>query len=1045
MKPFDIFNPQTSIHGKYFLEASAGTGKTFTIEQIILRALLEGSVTRTENILAVTFTNAATNELKLRIQDNLKRALSQLKSSLSDPSQPLPPYLPEPCDVKQLYMQIRNALATIDRMAIFTIHGFCNHVLQLHFPDMQITQKNAALTHSQSIFHHIRKYLSQDLWENVLFPEQFYLLAARYNTNSKHTSFLTDKLLSSYTLQTFEHLPPKSFTLSSLQTWHNSIRSKIRDIPKEEFLEQLQNYVRSFKKQPFSIAEDLQLFVRSLYAVETSTQLLSFSKIAETFHPKNRLARYQPCRAFGYIEETSWLHNTELFCNVDIIFNTLLHDLQSYLKKHYTWWLSPDESILALEELLLSSKAEEIIETLRKRFQLVLIDEFQDTDRKQWNIFSKLFANEEFSGSLFLIGDPKQSIYEWRNADLATYLKAKSTFPKTSQLHLINNYRSIPKLMEAVNFLFCKCSPFLEIPGYEPIEYHPLSPQSSESFENTQHSPIHFFSYNDVADQAAWISQTASYLQSTYAIPLGRMAILVSDSAQAFDLIAHCSIPVSFSKNKSIFHLTETYLLTLAWLEAILHPESYEKIQRVLLSSLFRHNLPEVIEKKEFYSTYFFSLRSYIFDHGLLATFYHFMTLQGEALLKTPQGDLTFQEMESLCAYLGTISSHPQHQLLYLQYFSETGRWEESLSFSSYSEDSEILKITTIHASKGLEYDVVFCSGLDKSKKNKSASEWIREMYVACTRAKKQLFIPIQNTSSSRRNTALTNYVKQEGVYKSTSDLAESLSKEHPLLFSLSNTNGVASSASPAYKITPPLVFDLSPSPSKQIFSFSSVKLLLDREGSLENDVAEPERSLELPRGRKTGILIHKILENMAPNFKIPPSKILTTVAHFVKNTHLEGYEETIAQKLFATFSSPLSFTTGTFALTDVVPDKIVCEESFLFSHKDQLWQGALDLFFEHKNRYYIIDWKTSFLGETASAYSQENLLNYIKEQNLDYQGAIYTHAAQRFLQQFDISDDVEIGFVFIRGIDSRGNGFLSLPSQKLFNPTINQKYPAYH
>lgn len=78
------------------------------------------------------------------------------------------------------------------------------------------------------------------------------------------------------------------------------------------------------------------------------------------------------------------------------------------------------------------------------------------------------------------------------------------------------------------------------------------------------------------------------------------------------------------------------------------------------------------------------------------------MTLNGEALLRTPQGDLTFQEMERLCAYLGTLSSQPQHQLLYLQYFSETGRWEENLSFSSYSEDTEILKITTIHASKGL-------------------------------------------------------------------------------------------------------------------------------------------------------------------------------------------------------------------------------------------------------------------------------------------------------------------------------------------------------
>ncbi|SYX08499.1 Exodeoxyribonuclease V beta chain,exonuclease V subunit beta,exodeoxyribonuclease V, beta subunit,UvrD/REP helicase [Chlamydia poikilotherma] len=1045
MKPFDIFNSQTSIYGKYFLEASAGTGKTFTIEQIVLRALLEGSVSHVENILAVTFTNAATNELKLRIQDNLKHALSQLKSALKDPSVSLPPYLKDICDVKQLYMQVRNALATIDRMAIFTIHGFCNHVLQQHFPEMQMTQSNAVLTHTQSVFHHIRKYLSQDFWRSVLFPEQFYLLASRYNSNSKHSSFLTDKLLSSYTLQTFEHLSSKTSTLESLESWHGSIRSKIQDIPEKEFLEQLLQHKESFRKQPFSINEDLLLFVKYLYAEETSIRLFSFSKIVETFHPKNRLARYQPSRAFSYIEETSWFHYTEQFCNVDLIFNTLLRDLQLYLKNHYTWWLSPDESILALEDILLSSRSEEIIKALRKRFQLVLIDEFQDTDRKQWNIFSKLFANDAFSGSLFLIGDPKQSIYEWRNADLATYLKAKSTFPKSSQLHLINNYRSTVKLMEAINFLFCKCSPFLEIPGYEPIEYHPLRSQSSEQFENSQHSPIHFFSYDDTSDQAAWISHTASYLQETHDIPLGRMAILVSDSAQAFDLITHCSIPVAFSKNKSIFHLTETYLLTLAWLEAILHPENYEKIQRVLLSSLFRHNLSDVIEKKEFYSTYFFSLRSYIFDHGLLATFYHFMTMQGEALLKTPQGDLTFQEMERLCAYLNTVSSHPQHQLLYLQYFSETGRWEENLSFSSYSEDTEILKITTIHASKGLEYDVVFCPGLDKSKKNKSASEWIREMYVACTRARKQLFIPIQNSSNSRRNSALTNYVKFEGSHESIMDLAQQFAKEHPAMFSISTIGTDPEFTEPIYKIIPPSTFTLPIAPAKQIFSFSSVKQALDNETSLNDDTTEATASSVLPKGRKTGIIIHKILENISPNFKIPLSKISSIVTNFVKNTHLEGYEEIISKKLMISFSSPLSFATDSFSLKDIVASKIFTEESFLFSNKEQFWQGVIDLFFEHNNRYYIIDWKTSFLGETSSEYSQENLFNYIKEQNLDYQGAIYIHAAKRFLQQFDITSDVEMGFVFIRSVDPEGNGFLRLPNQKMPNPIVNQKYPVYH
>lgn len=91
MSSFDIFLPTTSVSGKFFLEASAGTGKTFTIEQVILRSLLEESVEQTKNILVVTFTNAATNELKLRIQASLKQALALFLKHLLIRERPYPP------------------------------------------------------------------------------------------------------------------------------------------------------------------------------------------------------------------------------------------------------------------------------------------------------------------------------------------------------------------------------------------------------------------------------------------------------------------------------------------------------------------------------------------------------------------------------------------------------------------------------------------------------------------------------------------------------------------------------------------------------------------------------------------------------------------------------------------------------------------------------------------------------------------------------------------------------------------------------------------
>lgn len=89
------------------------------------------------------------------------------------------------------------------------------------------------------------------------------------------------------------------------------------------------------------------------------------------------------------------------------------------------------------------------------------------------------------------------------------------------------------------------------------------------------------------------------------------------------------------------------------------------------------------------------------------------------------------------------------------------------------------------------------------------------------------------------------------------------------------------------------------------------------------------------------------------------------------------------------------------------------------------MWQGIVDLFFEHKGRFFIIDWKTSFLGDETSCYSPDQLHLYIQRQGLDRQERLYRKAAKRFLHQFNSSLQVEMAFVFIRGLDDKGNGFL--------------------
>lgn len=139
-------------------------------------------------------------------------------------------------------------MATVDQMSIFTIHGFCNFVLQQYFPGVQLRPQHPALTHTQVISRHIQDYLSQDLWKQVMSTEQFRLLTIRYNVTSKHTISLIEKLLSSYGEESPSLLPSLQHVQETLNLWHRQLSSHLQNFPKENFYSQLLQCAKGFKK-----------------------------------------------------------------------------------------------------------------------------------------------------------------------------------------------------------------------------------------------------------------------------------------------------------------------------------------------------------------------------------------------------------------------------------------------------------------------------------------------------------------------------------------------------------------------------------------------------------------------------------------------------------------------------------------------------------------------------------------------------------------------------------------------------------------------------
>ena len=139
LEQFDCLAASTDIWGSHFIEASAGTGKTFTIEHVVARALLDDASIEIENILIVTFTRAATRDLKLRIRKRLRLCISDLEQRNSEHG-----YLKEliACGdtaIAEATNRIKKALCVFDKAQIFTIHSFCHKMLTAAGFDANVT------------------------------------------------------------------------------------------------------------------------------------------------------------------------------------------------------------------------------------------------------------------------------------------------------------------------------------------------------------------------------------------------------------------------------------------------------------------------------------------------------------------------------------------------------------------------------------------------------------------------------------------------------------------------------------------------------------------------------------------------------------------------------------------------------------------------------------------------------------------------------------------------------------------------------------------
>jgi exodeoxyribonuclease V beta subunit len=772
MRHLELAHIETS--GLHLIEASAGTGKTWTIAALYILLLLESRL-RPEEILVVTYTKAATTELRDRIRSRISETLDLFTSGRT-PADELERILRDTrtTDPDSSVKLLTRALYSFDDAAIFTIHGFCQRALQENafesgslFDTEMITDQSALVQEA-----------CDDFWRSLIMnePEEFLeqLIASGYTPEN-----LAKPFKGHYQNPGLRIIPAGGDPDLGLLT-----------IRRDKLFLRLESLWRSDRDAINGQLAAARLNQRSYSpaqitaAAETITRWLGGDSVLqhcdklEFFSIRkigSRVTAATTLPSHPFFDLCQEMHDTldqiEHACREKLIQRQT--DLHNWMKadlarrKRTRNLRCFDDLLLDLHTALESDSGGTLAESLRTRYRAALIDEFQDTDPLQWQIFSRLAgadmqslpgvgqsdeANAEARPQtatypLYLIGDPKQAIYSFRGADIFAYIAAARSVDDGNCSTLDTNRRSVAPLVAAVNSLFSSVTdPFL----YQDIRFTPVNSgrdrhhgllRDGQALEQ----PLRFWVYPR-SDQTKAVTKGEACLTVVRTVaaeiarlldgsgeiedrkgrrPLspGDIAVLVKAHYQA-DLVQEAlrelGIP-SVQHGSSTIFKTDEALDLLRILRAAHEPHRERLVREALLSGAIgvpADQLAVLLEKAD--------------DSGWDEWLFRFRGLQAAA--RTGGVISLAEELLSRCgvrrhtlAQVGgerTLTNimhcvellHQAEQELgiglegLITWLEQriVGRKEDETALLRLETDANAVQISTIHASKGLEYPAVF-------------------------------------------------------------------------------------------------------------------------------------------------------------------------------------------------------------------------------------------------------------------------------------------------------------------------------------------------
>ncbi len=735
----------------HLIEASAGTGKTYAITGIFLRLLLEEGLAP-EQILVVTYTEAATRELRGRIRDRIRAALLVFDGEKTDD-----PFLsslaanangkgPGTADARN---RLERALAAFDTASIFTIHAFCLRALQENafesgslFDTELIADQNALL-----------QEVVNDFWRISFFSDVSPLLREALRKDISPETwlhFLKDipsgpktEVRPSFDAEAIAAVTEKCRSLreNACRMWRAERGEIMALLENARGLKQAAGFYRADLLPALFDKMDAWVDGGDAFSLFTGVDRFTASGIAAGTKPTGK----SPSHPFFLLCE-------ELMQSLDTRFLALKWELVAFCRRRLPE-LKREKNIRFFDDLLndlydaLNGESKEALAGgLREKYRAALIDEFQDTDPVQYDIFRMIYGATECP--LFLIGDPKQAIYSFRGADIFAYREAAGDVTDDHHFTLTGNWRSSPRLLDAFNTVFANAeNPFV----YEWITYHPVRPGSDDAGKDApvfvRPAPLELWVLPPGGDGKPLATGAANALIPQAVAgeivrlldegekngimidghPLypGDIAVLVRTKWQAADIrkaLNDCRIPSVVRTEMSVFASTEAReLLTL--LIALGNPSSETKIRAALVTDILGRSgdsIARLLDDGPGWEGCVETFRNWHqtwVDRGFMVmaqTLLAMERIRGR-LLGFPDGERRLTNLLH-CLELLHHREHEQKPGIegLIAWFAEriasVGDAAESEEHQIRLEtDAKAVGIVTVHVSKGLEYPIVFC------------------------------------------------------------------------------------------------------------------------------------------------------------------------------------------------------------------------------------------------------------------------------------------------------------------------------------------------